>query len=405
MQRGTITALLLGTFAVLAAAPGYAQDSAKPIRIGVLNDQNGYQSTITGRGSVVAAELAVADFGGLVNGRKVEVVFADHQNKADVGAGVARKWYDADGVQAIVDVPNSAVGLAVVDVTRQANKTLLLTSASSSDITGKNCSPNTVQWAQDSYEVANGGPVMILKEGGDSWFFVTIDYAFGHATERDTTEVIKQTGGKVLGSIRHPPNAGDFSSYLLQAQASKAKIIGISSAGDDMANAIKQAQEFGITAGGQKIALLTPAVFNFVHGLGLDISQNLLLTETVYWDLNEKTREFAKRFKERHGTMPSAMQLDVYSVVLHYLKSLEASKVDPADGAKVVKAMRALPGDSYGSPASVREDGRVVRDLYLFQVKAPKDSTGEWDIYKLVKVVPAAEVTHPLSKECPLVGK
>jgi len=404
MLRRTFTALLAGAFATLMPAAGAIADDQKPIRIGVLNDQNGYQSSITGKGSVIAAELAVQDFGGHVNGRKVEVVSADHQNKPDVGAGVARRWYESDGVDAIVDVPNSAVGLAVVEVTRQANKTLLLTSASSSDITGKNCSPNTVQWAQDSYEVANGGPAMIIKEGGDSWFFITIDYAFGHATERDTTAVIEKSGGKVLGSVKHPPNAGDFSSFLLQAQSSGAKIIGISSAGDDMANAIRQAQEFGITAGGQKIALLTPAVFNFVHGLGLDISQNLLLTETTYWDLNDQTRAFATRFQERHGAMPSAMQMDVYSVVFHYLKSLAASKVDPENGVEVVKAMRAEPGDSYGSPASVREDGRVVRDLYLFQVKTPAESTGEWDVYKLVRAIPAAEVTHPLSKECPLVG-
>jgi branched-chain amino acid transport system substrate-binding protein len=404
MRRTTFTALLVGMFTALVPAAGAIADDQKPIRIGVLNDQNGYQSSITGKGSVIAAELAVEDFGGQVNGRKVEVLSADHQNKADVGAGIARKWYEADGVDAIVDVPNSAVGLAVVEVTRQADKTLLLTSASSSNITGKNCSPNTVQWAQDSYEVANGGPAMILKEGGDSWFFITIDYAFGHATELDTTAVIEKNGGKVLGGVKHPPNAGDFSSYLLQAKASGAKIIGIASAGDDMANAIRQAQEFGITTGGQKIALLTPAVFNFVHSLGLDIAQNLLLTETTYWDLNDKTRAFAKRFQERHHAMPSAMQMDVYSVVIHYLKSLAASKVDPENGVEVVKAMQAEPGDSYGSPASVRKDGRVVRDLYLFQVKKPAESSGEWDVFKLVRTIPAAEVTHPLSKDCPLVS-
>jgi branched-chain amino acid transport system substrate-binding protein len=403
MRRRTFVALLLGAGATFTSLAAFGDDVAKPIRIGVLNDQNGYQSSITGKGSVIAAQLAVEDFGGAVNGRKVEVIFADHQNKPDVGAGIARKWYDSEGVDAVVDVPNSAVGLAVVEITRQANKTLLLTSASSSDITGKSCSPNTVQWAQDSYEVAHGGPSSILKQGGDTWFFITIDYAFGHATERDTTAVIQSSGGKVLGGVRHPPNTGDFSSYLLQAQASGAKIIGIASAGDDMANAIKQAQEFGLTAAGQKIALLTPAVFNFVHGLGLKTSQNLLLTETVYWDLNDKTRAFAKRFQERDGAMPSAMQMDVYSVVLHYLRSLKASNVDPDNGLEVVKAMRALPGDSYGSPATIREDGRVVRNLYLFQVKTPEESKGEWDIYKLVKEVPAVDVVHPLSHDCALV--
>jgi len=259
-----------------------------------------------------------------------------------------------------------------------------------------------VQWAQDSYEVANGGPNMILKQGGDTWFFITIDYAFGHAAERDTRAVIEAHGGKVIGGVQHPPNTSDFSSFLLQAQTSKAKIIGLASAGDDMSNAVKQAQEYGIAAGGQRIALLSPAVFNFVHALGLNAAQNLLLTESVYWDLNDSTRSFAKRFNERDGAMPSAMQMDVYSVVLHYLKALQQSKVDPANGAEAIKAMKALAGDSYGAPVQIREDGRAVRDLYLFQVKTPEESKGEWDVYKLIKVIPAAEAVHPLWKECSL---
>jgi branched-chain amino acid transport system substrate-binding protein len=395
------TAILTTLCVILAAIAAYADEP--PIKIGVLNDQSGYQSSITGKGSVIAAQLAVEDFGGAVNGRKVEVVFADHQNKPDVGSAVARKWFDVDGVDAIVDVPNSGVGLAVAGVARQANKALLLTSASSSDLTGKSCSPNTVQWAQDSYEVANGGPNMILKQGGDTWFFITIDYAFGHAAERDTRAVIEAHGGKVVGGVQHPPNTSDFSSFLLQAQASKAKIIGLASAGDDMSNAVKQAQEYGIAAGGQRIALLSPAVFNFVHALGLKAAQNLLLTESNYWDLNDKTRSFARRFGERDGgTMPSAMQMDVYGVVLHYLKALQQSKVDPANGVEAVKAMKALTGDSFGAPVQIRADGRVLRDLYLFQVKTPEESKGEWDVYKLIKVIPAAEAVHPLWKECPL---
>ena len=369
-------AILTALCATLVAIAAHAGDEP-PIKIGVLNDQSGYQSSITGKGSVIAAQLAVEDFGAAVNGRKVEVVFADHQNKPDIGSAVARKWFDVEGVDAIVDVPNSGVGLAVAGVARQANKALLLTSASSSDLTGKSCSPNTVQWAQDSYEIANGGPNMILKEGGDSWFFITVDFSGGLATERDTRAVIEAHGGKVVGGVRHPLNTSDFSSFLLQAQASKAKIIGLATAGDDMSNAVKQAQEYGIAAGGQRIALLSPAVFNFVHALGLKAAQNLLLTESNYWDLNDETRSFAKRFGERDGgTMPSAMQMDVYGVVLHYLKALQQSKVDPANGVEAVKAMKALAGDSYGAPVRIRADGRAVRDLYLFRVKTPRGIQG-----------------------------
>jgi branched-chain amino acid transport system substrate-binding protein len=402
MKMTSATVAMLAAALLAMSTGAKAQDKTAPVKIGVLNDQTGIQASLSGPGSVVAAKMAVADFGGTVRGRKVEVIFADHQNKADVGSAKARQWFQDEGVDAIVDVPSSAVALAVVEVARSTNKALLLTSAAASDITGKACSPNTVQWAQDSYAVANGGPPVILKEGGDTWFFITIDYAFGHATERETTDVILAHGGKVLGGVRHPSNLSDFSSLLLQAQQSKAKIIGLASAGDDMANAIKQAQEFGVLAGGQKIAALTPAVFNLVHSVGLEAAKGLLLTESFYWDLNDKSRAFSTRFLKAHGTMPSAIQGDTYAVVLDYLKALDKSGADPADGKAVVQAMRETPGDSFGSPATVRKDGRVVRDLYLFQVKSPQESKGPWDYYKLLRTIPATEATRPLSSDCPL---
>lgn len=406
-MRNRFFALAISAICLAWSADAPAQDkAASVVKLGVLTDLSGPLSTATGRGSVIAAQLAVQDFNGQVNGRRIELLSADHQNKADIGAGIARKWFDADGVDAIIDVPNSVVGLAVVEVGRQANRTLLLASPSASDITGRACSANAVHWGENSYEVAHGGPMAIYKQGGDSWFFVVVDNAFGNATMRETAAVIEGAGGKVVGSVKHPANAGDYSSYLLQAQSSRAKVLGISSAGDDMSNVIKQATEFGITtAGGQKIALLSPATLNVVHNLGLKVAQNLYVTESSYWDLNDKTRSFATRFQKLAGVMPSTQQLDVYGVVSHYLKSIQGTRVDLKNGTEVVKLMRARPGDSFGSPVTIRVDGFAARDLYLFQVKTPAESKGEWDLYKLATVIPAAEAVHPLSKDCALVGR
>ncbi|VTU29910.1 leucine ABC transporter subunit substrate-binding protein LivK [Variovorax sp. SRS16] len=394
-MRAAVAAGLLLSFGCMAQSPA-------PIKIGVLNDQSGIAASLSGQGSVVAARMAVEDFGGSVAGRKVEVVYADHQYKPDVGSAIVRRWFDTEGVTAVVDVPSSAVALAVQEVTRQANRVALFTSPAASQLTGKACSPNGIQWAQDTYGMANGAPPELLKTGNDSWYFITIDYAYGTATEKDARDVIEAHHGKVVGSVKHAANAGDFSSQLLQAQASKAKVIALATAGDDMSNLVKQAAEFGISGHGQTIAPLTTAMFNAVHGLGLKSASGLVFTESFYWDRNDKSRQFSKRFLARHGTMPSAIQGDTYSAVTHYLKAL-ATGVNPMDGIAVVKAMRDIPGDDFGSPAKVRVDGRVERDLYMFKVKTPEQSKYAWDYYTLQKTLPAASVTRAPTTECSLV--
>ncbi|MBI2959259.1 MAG: ABC transporter substrate-binding protein [Betaproteobacteria bacterium] len=381
----------------------HAQISGGVIKIGVLNDQSSLYADLTGQGSVVAARMAVEDFGTAKKGMKVEIVFADHQNKADVGSQIARKWYDADGVDLVVDVPNSAVALAVNQITREKRKAFIVSGAASSDLTGKACSPNTIHWTYDTWALANGTGTAIVKTGGTSWFFLTADYAFGHALERDTEAVVMKSGGKVLGKVRHPLNTQDFSSFLLQAQASKAKVIGLANAGGDTINSIKQGAEFGVVKGGQNFAGLLVFITD-VHGLGLDKAQGLIFTETFYWDMNDQTRAFAKRFASRDkGIHPTMIHAGVYSGVLHYLKAVEALKSD--DGEKVIARMKATPTDDplFGK-GTIRRDGRKIHPAYLFEVKKPSESKGPWDYYKLRATIPAEQAFRP-EKEggCPLV--
>jgi branched-chain amino acid transport system substrate-binding protein len=390
----------------LIAGAAHAQVTGNVIKVGVLNDQSSLYADIVGQGSVVAARLAVEDVGGKVAGAAVEVVFADHQNKPDVGTSIARQWFDRDGVDAVVDVGTSSVALAVNEVVREKNKVHLNTSAATSDLTGKACSPNTVHWVYDTWALANGTGKAVLKAGGDSWFFLTADYAFGHVLERDVSNVVKANGGKILGSVRHPLNTADFSSFLLQAQSSKAKIIGLANAGGDTTNAIKQAAEFGIVKAGQKLAGLLVFITD-VHALGLRSAQGLQFTEAFYWDLNDQTRAWSKRFAQKHNNkMPTSAQAGVYSAVVHYLKAIAQTKTD-GDGRAVVAKMKDLPTDdpAFGK-GTVREDGRKIHPMYLFEVKSPDQSKGAWDYYKLVATIPAAEAFRPLDQgDCALVKK
>ncbi len=403
MIRTSISALV----AVLALGAGVAQAQISDgvVKIGVLNDQSGPYADLAGPGSVVAARMAVEDFGAARKGMKVEILSADHQNKPDVGSQIARQWYDVDKVDVIMDVPTSSVVLAVNNVTREKNKALIVSTGATSDLTGKACTPNEIHWTYDTWALANGTGSAIVKTGGDTWFFLTADYAFGHALERDTEAVVVKNGGKVLGWVRHPFPTSDFSSFLLQAQASKAKIIGLANAGTDTTNAIKQGAEFGIVKGGQQFAGLLVFLTD-VHAIGLEKAQGLLLTESFYWDLNDQTRTWSKRFAERHhGAMPTMAQAGVYSAVLHYLKAVEALKSD--DGPKVIAKMKEMPTDDpiFGK-GSIRADGRKIHPMYLFEVKKPSESKGPWDYYKLRATIPANQAFRPLDQgECPLVKK
>ena len=378
----------------------------KTIKIGVLNDQSGLYADLAGQGSVTAAKMAVEDFGGKVDGTPVEVIFADHQNKPDIGSSIARQWYDTDGVDVIVDVPTSSVALAVAQVTKDKNKVFLASGPGSSDLSGKACSPNTVHWTYDTYALAHTTGKAEVDAGGKTWFFLTADYAFGQALERDTSAVVTANGGQILGGVKHPLNTTDFSSFLLQAQSSKAQVIGLANAGGDTINSIKAASEFGIVKGGQKLAGLLVFLTD-VHALGLQTAQGLLLSESFYWDRDAKTRAWSKRFAERmNGKMPTMVQAGVYSSVLHYLKALKALKSD-ADGKAVVDEMKKLPtDDTLFGKGHIRVDGRKMHSMYLYEVKAPGESKGEWDLYKLVKEVPAEQAFRPLSeeKDCPLAA-
>jgi len=391
-------AALFGTLAV-------AQAQEVAVKIGVLTDMSSLYSDIGGIGSVAAAKLAVEDFDPAAHGMKVEVVGADHQNKPDVGAGVARQWYDVDHVDVIVDVPTSSVALAISEVTREKNKVFLGSGPASSDLTGPKCSPNTIQWTYDTWMLANGTGKALVKTGGDTWFFLTSDYAFGHALERDTAAVVQANGGKVLGQVLHPLNTSDFSSFLLQAQTSKAKIIGLANAGGDTINAIKQGAEFGITAGGQHFAGLLVFI-NDVEALGLKTAQGLVLTETWYWDMTDANRAFTKRWQmTRPGKFPSMVPAGVYSSVIHYLKAVAALK-SAADGRAVVAKMKEMPTDDplFGK-GTVRADGRKLHNAYLFEVKKPQESKYPGDDYKVRATIPAAEAFRPLKDGgCPLVS-
>jgi branched-chain amino acid transport system substrate-binding protein len=389
----------------LAAGTAQAQISGNTVKIGVLSDMSSLYADIGGPGSVIAAKMAVEDFEKAHHPKfKIEVVGGDHLNKPDVGSQIVRKWYDEEGVDVVVDTPNSGVALAVSEITKEKNKVFLGSGPGTSDLSGAKCSPNTIHWTYDTWMLANGTGTALVKHGGDTWFFITADYAFGQALERDTTNAVKKAGGKVLGGVRVPLNNQDFSSFLLQAQASKAKIIGLANAGGDTINSIKQASEFGIVKGGQSLAGLL-VFLSDIHGIGLDKAQGLILTETFYWDLNDKTRAWSKRFAALdNNKMPTMVQAGVYTSVLEYLAAVAAINND--DGKKVVEQMKKKPFDDplFGK-SYVREDGRNVHAAYLFQVKTPAESKGPYDYYKLLATIPADEAFRPLKDGGCSLGK
>ena len=404
MNRTSTSLFVAAALATLSAGAS-AQVSDGVIKIGVMNDMSGLYADVSGPGAVVAAKMAIEDVGAAAKGMKVEVVSADHQNKPDVGSTLARQWYDVDKVDAIFDVPTSSVVLAISQITKDKGKAFINSGAATSDLTGKACSPNTVHWTYDTWMLANGTGTALTKAGGDTWFFLTADYAFGHALERDTTAAVKAAGGKVRGSVRTPFPGTDFSSFLLQAQASKAKVIGLANAGGDTINSIKQAAEFGIVKGGQNLAGMLMFITD-IHSLGLPIAQGLVFTTTFYWDLNDQTRAWTKRFVAASGgKYPTMVQAGVYASVLHYLKAVEAAKTD--DGTKVVAEMKKLPTDDplFGK-GSIRADGRKLHPAYLVEVKKPAESKGPWDYLKVRATIPADQAFRPIDQgDCPLVAK
>ena len=396
-------AALAGLVAALTiSAAAQAQIGKDTVKIGVLADMSSLYADLGGPGSVEAAKMAVADFGDTVDGKKIEVISADHQNKPDVGAAIARQWFDQDGVDMITDLTTSSVALAVQEVARAKNKVILINGAASSDLTGKACAPTSVHWMYDTVALANGTGAAVVKAGGDTWFFITADYAFGHALERDTAEVVKANGGKVLGAVKVPLNNADFSSFLLQAQASKAKIIGLANAGGDTINSIKQAAEFGIVASGQKLAGLLVFATD-VHSLGLKTAQGLQLTEGFYWDQDDQTRAWSKKFFDKMKKEPTMVQAGVYSAVTHYLNAVKAA--NSIDGPAVMKQLKSAPINDFAiRNGNIQEDGSLVHDMYLFEVKKPEESKGEWDLYKSVSTIPGAQAfKRPKGNECPLV--
>ncbi|MBR0895608.1 ABC transporter substrate-binding protein [Bradyrhizobium tropiciagri] len=406
-MKNTISALLLGTAMALSVASIASADD-KVVKIGVLSDQSGLYADLAGPGSTLAAQMAIEDSGLKAKGWTIDLISGDHQNKPDIGTTIARQWFDVDKVDTIVDVPNSGVALAVNNVVKEKNGVYINSGAATSDLTNAQCSPNTVHWTYDTYMLAHATGQALVKAGGDTWFFLTADYAFGAALERDTTAVVLANGGKVVGSVKHPLNTADFSSFLLQAQASKAKIIGLANAGGDTTNSIKQAAEFGIVKGGQKLAALLLFLTD-VKAIGLETAQGLNFTETFYWDLNDNTRAFSKRFSEKmkSGAPPTMVQAGVYAGLMHYFKALEALGGNPHDGAKVVAKMKTIPTDDplFGK-GEVEANGRVTHDAYLFEVKKPSESKGPWDFYKLVGTVPGNQAFTPLDKStCALLKK
>jgi branched-chain amino acid transport system substrate-binding protein len=405
-MRTSIPVVLSFALALCAGSAHAQQTSKAPqtVKIGVLSDMSGLYADIGGQGSVIAARMAVEDFNPDKHDMKVDIVSADHQNKPDIGSAIARRWFDVDHVNAITDVPNSGVALAVSNVTREKNGVFLISGAGDSDLTDKQCSPNNVHWTYDTWALAHGTGGSIVRRGGKTWFFVTADYAFGHALERDTGAVVTAAGGKVLGSVRHPLNTADFSSFLLQAQGSKAQVIGLANAGGDTINAVKQAAEFGIVQGGQRLAGLLVFLTD-VHALGLQTAQGLTLTTAFYWDLNDKTRAFAKRFAGLDGgKYPTMVQAGVYSSVLHYLETV-AKVGSAADGAKIVEAMKGTRFDDplFGDTV-VREDGRAVHAMYLVEVKTPAESKGPYDYFKVLDTIPADKAFRPLAEEKGVCG-
>src|SRR6201996_1629410 len=405
-MKKKMSVLLLGTALIFAAGNAFAQD--KVVKIGALSDQSGLYADLGGPGSTLAAQMAVEDSGLTAKGWKIDIISGDHQNKPDIGTSIARQWFDVDKVDIIVDVPNSGVALAVNNVVKEKNGVYINSGAATSDLTNAQCSPNTVHWTYDTYMLAHSTGQALVKAGGDTWFFLTADYAFGAALERDTTAVVTANGGKVLGNVKHPLNTSDFSSFLLQAQSSKAKVIGLANAGGDTTNSIKQAAEFGIVKGGQKLAALLLFV-NDVHSLGLKVAQGLTFTESFYWDLNDKTRAWSARFQEKaaNHAMPSMTQAGNYAAVLHYLKALDALGGNPHDGAKVVAKMKTIPTDDqlFGK-GEIQADGRHIIPAYLFEVKKPEESKYPWDYYKLIATISPEDAAKPLeASECPMIKK
>jgi branched-chain amino acid transport system substrate-binding protein len=398
---------LLTAACALAAHFGVAsaQVSGDVVKIGILNDQSGPYADLGGKGSVTAAQMAADDFGGKVLGKPIQIVGADHQNKPDIASNIANQWIDTENVDVIADVPTSSVALAVQEITKNKNRVHLISGAASSDLTGKACSPTAVHYAYDTYALAKGTGGALVKEGGDSWFFITADYAFGHALEKDTSAAVIAAGGKVVGAVRHPfPGTTDFSSFLLQAQSSGAKVVGFANAGADTINSIKQAGEFGLVAGGQKLAGLL-VFLSDVHSLGLKTAQGLVITDGWYWDRDDESRAWAKKFAEKNGgKMPTMVQAGVYSSVMHYLKAVDAAKTD--EGKAAVAKMREMPiNDFFAKNGKIREDGRMVHDMLLVQVKKPEESKGPYDYYKILTVIPGDEAFRPMKAEfgCPLV--
>ncbi len=398
--------ILLGIFAsalALTASSALAQ-SKPPLKIGGILDMSSLYADITGPGSLEAAKMAAEDFGGEVLGRKIEVIAADHLNKADLAANIARDMIDNQGVEMIYDVAASATALAAAEIAKARNKIIIFNGPGSIRLTNEACGPYMVHYTFDTFGQANVTGLAAVKSGLDTWFFLTADYAFGQDLEKDTTNVVLKTGGKVLGSVRHPLNTSDFSSFLLQAQASKTKVIGLANAGGDTVNAIKQAAEFGIMKGGQKLSPLLAFVSD-IDSIGLETAQGLLLAEAFYWDLNDDTRAFSKRFMERMKRPPTSAQAGVYSSVMHYLKAVKAAGT--TDSAAVMKVMKETPiNDFFAKNGRIREDGRMVHDMYLFEVKKPSESKGRWDDYKLLATVPGDQAFQSLKQSrCPLVKK
>ncbi|KPL54863.1 ABC transporter substrate-binding protein [Prosthecomicrobium hirschii] len=394
--------LAAGLAGLLMTPAAEAQVSGDVVKIGVLTDMNGVTADITGKGSLAAAEIAVAEFGGTVLGKRIEIVSADHQHKADIGTGIARRWFDVDGVDAIADVPNSGVALAIQDLAREKKRIVLYSGAGTTALTNDRCSPYGFHWTYDTYAVSHGTASAVVKAGGTSWFFLASDYAFGHQLQADATAVVTAAGGSVKGAVRHPLNTADFSSYLLQAQASGAKVVGLANAGNDTVTAMKQANDFGLVQGGQSLAALI-LFLQDIHGLGLAAAQGTYLTTASYWDLNDETRAWSKGFMARTGMMPSMLHAGVYGAVRHYLKAVAKAGTDDAD--KVAAAMREIPVDDlFSQDARIRPDGRVTRTMYLARVKAPAASKYPWDYLEIVRKIPPEETVWPLAdSKCPLV--
>ncbi|MCL4767455.1 MAG: ABC transporter substrate-binding protein [Hyphomicrobiaceae bacterium] len=390
MRLGLVCASALAL--LLSAGPSVADKS--PVKIGVLNDQSGLYADLSGLGSVEAARMAIEDFGGKLFGAPIELVHADHKNRADLASTIAREWFDNSKVDAIADLTASSVALAVQELARERSKFAIHTSGATSRLTGDACSPTGVHWAYDTYALANGTARALVAEGQDTWFFLTADYAFGHSLEKDTGAMVEKMGGKVLGAVRHPLDNQDFSSYLMQAQASKSKMIGLANASSDTLNAIRQAKEFGLVSMGQRLAALLLFITD-IHAVGLEAAQELVLTTGFYWDRDEKTRAWSERFNKRRGHMPTMIQAGTYSAILHFLKAVEAAGTkEPKAVMEKMRAMRV--DDFFGNGGYLREDGRMVHDMYLVRVKKPGQSKGPWDYFEVIRTIPGDEAFRPM---------